>query len=185
MVETEGNSNINNKNTATIEDILGKYDIDDNERERAIEEAEVFSRKAMLCGIIEQVNKDKENERFDVTFGFRGFLRFVGEILDEFPEITETYCSGLSYETDRQGVMLVIGLYLAYRRIKDRRQARNKNLFNIHEVLDEAESINRDNYEEMNDLTRLMYGLLQCKYGRDRITPLILEMSKDAMHQER
>jgi hypothetical protein len=161
------------KNEISLEDVLSQYSLKD--KNLAIEEAEAISRKAVLCGIIEQVSKD----RFDITSGFRASLNIVGKLLEETPDITETYCSGLSYETDRQGVMLVIGLYLAYRRIRDRRQTGNKNFFKIHDILDEAASIS---YDEMNDLTRLMYGLLQYKYERDRITPLILEMSKETIH---
>lgn len=119
-----------------------------------------------------------DKDSFDITLGFMEAIKIAGQFLDEFPEIKNVYCNENSCETDRQGLMLVIELYLAYRRMTEKQGQGSRSVHAI-ELFDEAQSLNRDSYDEMNDLTHLMYGLLRYKYDRDRITPFILEMAKE------
>jgi hypothetical protein len=162
-------------------------------RQLAIEKTEAINRKAVLCDIMQQINKGEVEPRYDFTVGFMSFIISTGQVLNRNPDLVEIYKGDGSEDADFAGVMSIISRYLALNRILDRKEAglkewekRSSLIETDQQEINDEETLLRIAYEghehyfnELYDLTVLVYRLLRYINGRDRLIPLFMNMGRD------
>jgi hypothetical protein len=84
-----------------------------------IDDARNLSRKAVLCGIMHQVDKEP---RYDFTPEFMEYLAITGEVLNENPEPVKKLTAE-SLENDFHFFQTIISRFLAYNRVFERKTA--------------------------------------------------------------
>jgi hypothetical protein len=156
-----------------------------------IDDARNLSRKAVLCGIMHQVDKEP---RYDFTPEFMEYLAITGEVLNENPEPVKKLTAE-SLENDFHFFQTIISRFLAYNRVFERKTAGLNNwqkftvVISNQEVEDEQDlmlkaheqdqSVRPNFFNDLYDLTYLTHGMLTSIFKQDRLIPFIMKMAKN------
>lgn len=149
-----------------------------------METVDSINRKAILYNIITKLEK----ERFDFSLEFSSFLVATGELFYRNPDLAKTHEGDGTEETNFYGFMVIMSRYLAAKRVLERKTAglpewelrSTSQEMNQEEISKEQDLLmDDDNISELRDISRLVYGMLRYKTGRDRVIPLLKELGKD------
>jgi hypothetical protein len=119
---------------------------------------------------------------------FLSFLTATGEMFYRHPSSYEIHKGDGTQQTDFLAMIVIVSRYLAMQRVYTNKTAGlpDWELRSTSQELGEEEInkeldrlVNDRNFEELNDLTRLVYGMLVYRTGRNRLLPLLRDLGRD------